>query len=308
MYDAKYALDIKGLRKTFRNGFEALHAIDLRVRAGDFFALLGPNGAGKSTTIGIVSSLVNKSAGRVSIFGIDIDEDFPLAKSYIGVVPQEINFSQFETPFEIVVNQAGYYGIQRRIASERAEKYLKRLALWDRRNENSRNLSSGMKRRLMIARALIHEPQLLILDEPSAGVDIEIRRSMWEFLSRLNAGGTTIILTTHYLEEAEQLCRSIAIIDDGKIVEDTSMRTLLTKLYAETFVLDCDSRLDELPALSGFLVSKVDDQTFEVSVEKHQTLNEMFAQISAQGIKIKSMRNKRNRLEELFIKLVYSND
>lgn len=308
MYDAKYALDIKGLRKTFRNGFEALHAIDLRVRAGDFFALLGPNGAGKSTTIGIVSSLVNKSAGRVSIFGIDIDEDFPLAKSYIGVVPQEINFSQFETPFEIVVNQAGYYGIQRRIASERAEKYLKRLALWDRRNENSRNLSSGMKRRLMIARALIHEPQLLILDEPSAGVDIEIRRSMWEFLSRLNAGGTTIILTTHYLEEAEQLCRSIAIIDDGKIVEDTSMRTLLAKLYAETFVLDCDSRLDELPALSGFLVSKVDDQTFEVSVEKHQTLNEMFAQISAQGIKIKSMRNKRNRLEELFIKLVYSND
>ena len=308
MYDAKYALDIKGLRKTFRNGFEALHAIDLRVRAGDFFALLGPNGAGKSTTIGIVSSLVNKSAGRVSIFGIDIDEDFPLAKSYIGVVPQEINFSQFETPFEIVVNQAGYYGIQRRIASERAEKYLKRLALWDRRNENSRNLSSGMKRRLMIARALIHEPQLLILDEPSAGVDIEIRRSMWEFLSRLNAGGTTIILTTHYLEEAEQLCRSIAIIDDGKIVEDTSMRTLLAKLYAETFVLDCDSRLDELPALSGFLVSKVDDQSFEVSVEKHQTLNEMFAQISAQGIKIKSMRNKRNRLEELFIKLVYSND
>lgn len=308
MYDAKYALDIKGLRKTFRNGFEALHAIDLRVRAGDFFALLGPNGAGKSTTIGIVSSLVNKSAGRVSIFGIDIDEDFPLAKSYIGVVPQEINFSQFETPFEIVVNQAGYYGIQRRIASERAEKYLKRLALWDRRNENSRNLSSGMKRRLMIARALIHEPQLLILDEPSAGVDIETRRSMWEFLSRLNAGGTTIILTTHYLEEAEQLCRSIAIIDDGKIVEDTSMRTLLTKLYAETFVLDCDSRLDELPALSGFLVSKVDDRSFEVSVEKHQTLNEMFAQISAQGIKIKSMRNKRNRLEELFIKLVYSND
>ena len=308
MYDAKYALDIKGLRKTFRNGFEALHAIDLRVRAGDFFALLGPNGAGKSTTIGIVSSLVNKSAGRVSIFGIDIDEDFSLAKSYIGVVPQEINFSQFETPLEIVVNQAGYYGIQRRIALERAEKYLRRLALWDRRNENSRNLSGGMKRRLMIARALVHEPQLLILDEPSAGVDIEIRLSMWEFLSRLNKGGTTIILTTHYLEEAEQLCRNIAIIDDGKIVEDTSMRTLLTKLHAETFVLDCDSRLDEPPALSGFLVSKVDDQSFEVIVEKHQPLNEMFAQISAQGVKIKSMRNKRNRLEELFIKLVHSND
>ncbi|MCZ6663857.1 MAG: ABC transporter ATP-binding protein [Gammaproteobacteria bacterium] len=308
MYDAKYALDIKGLRKTFRNGFEALHAIDLRVRAGDFFALLGPNGAGKSTTIGIVSSLVNKTAGRVSIFGIDIDEDFSLAKSYIGVVPQEINFSQFETPLEIVVNQAGYYGIQRRIALERAEKYLKRLALWDRRNENSRNLSGGMKRRLMIARALIHEPRLLILDEPSAGVDIEIRRSMREFLIRLNKRGTTIILTTHYLEEAERLCRNIAIIDDGKIVEDTSMRTLLTKLHAETFILDCDSRLDEPPALSGFLVSKVDDQSFEVIVEKHQTLNEMFAQISAQGVKIKSMRNKRNRLEELFIKLVHSND
>ncbi|MCZ6771507.1 MAG: ABC transporter ATP-binding protein [Proteobacteria bacterium] len=308
MYDAKYALDIKGLRKTFRNGFEALHAIDLRVRAGDFFALLGPNGAGKSTTIGIVSSLVNKTAGRVSIFGIDIDEDFSLAKSYIGVVPQEINFSQFETPLEIVVNQAGYYGIQRRIALERAEKYLKRLALWDRRNENSRNLSGGMKRRLMIARALIHEPRLLILDEPSAGVDIEIRRSMWEFLIRLNKRGTTIILTTHYLEEAERLCRNIAIIDDGKIVEDTSMRTLLTKLHAETFILDCDSRLDEPPALSGFLVSKIDDQSFEVIVEKHQTLNEMFAQISAQGVKIKSMRNKRNRLEELFIKLVHSND
>ncbi len=308
MYDAKYALDIKGLRKTFRNGFEALHAIDLRVRAGDFFALLGPNGAGKSTTIGIVSSLVNKSAGRVSIFGIDIDEDFSLAKSYIGVVPQEINFSQFETPLEIVVNQAGYYGIQRRIALERAETYLKRLALWDRRNENSRNLSGGMKRRLMIARALIHEPRLLILDEPSAGVDIEIRRSMWEFLIGLNKAGTTIILTTHYLEEAEQLCRNIAIIDDGKIVEDTSMRTLLTKLHAETFVLDCDSRLDEPPALNGFLVSKVDDQSFEVIVEKHQTLNEMFAQISAQGVKIKSMRNKRNRLEELFIKLVHPND
>ena len=308
MYDAKYALDIKGLRKTFRNGFEALHAIDLRVRAGDFFALLGPNGAGKSTTIGIVSSLVNKSAGRVSIFGIDIDEDFSLAKSYIGVVPQEINFSQFETPLEIVVNQAGYYGIQRRIALERAETYLKRLALWDRRNENSRNLSGGMKRRLMIARALIHEPRLLILDEPSAGVDIEIRRSMWEFLIGLNKVGTTIILTTHYLEEAEQLCRNIAIIDDGKIVEDTSMRTLLTKLHAETFVLDCDSRLDEPPALNGFLVSKVDDQSFEVIVEKHQTLNEMFAQISAQGVKIKSMRNKRNRLEELFIKLVHPND
>ena len=252
--------------------------------------------------------LINKTAGRVSIFGIDIDEDFSLAKSYIGVVPQEINFSQFETPLEIVVNQAGYYGIQRRIALERAEKYLKRLALWDRRNENSRNLSGGMKRRLMIARALIHEPRLLILDEPSAGVDIEIRRSMWEFLIRLNKRGTTIILTTHYLEEAERLCRNIAIIDNGKIVEDTSMRTLLTKLHAEAFVLDCDSRLDEPPALSGFLVSKVDDQSFEVIVEKHQTLNEMFAQISAQGVKIKSMRNKRNRLEELFIKLVHSND
>jgi ABC-2 type transport system ATP-binding protein len=306
MHDTNYALDINGLRKTYRNGFEALHAIDLHVRAGDFFALLGPNGAGKSTTIGIVSSLINKSGGRVSIFGIDIDDDFPAAKSCIGLVPQEINFSQFESPLEIVVNQAGYYGIRRNIALDRAERYLKQLALWDRRSEISRNLSGGMKRRLMIARALIHEPLLLILDEPTAGVDIEIRYSMWDFLRRLNQLGTTIILTTHYLEEAEQLCRNIAIIDDGNIVEDTTMRELLTRLHAETFVLDCDSTLVEPPVLYGFPVSKVDDHSFEVIVEKHQTLNEVFAQISDRGIMIKSMRNKRNRLEELFIKLVHT--
>ena len=302
------ALDIKGLRKTYRNGVEALRDIDLTVPAGDFFALLGPNGAGKSTTIGIVSSLINKSAGRISIFGIDIDEDFPRARSHIGLVPQEINFSQFESPHNIVVNQAGYYGIRRQLAYKRAERYLKQLDLWDRRNDRSRNLSGGMKRRLMIARALIHEPRLLILDEPTAGVDIETRRQMWDFLMQLNEAGTTIILTTHYLEEAEHLCRNIAIIDDGAIIEDTTMRTLLTKLHVETFVLDCAVGLDALPKLQGFALSKVDDHSLEVTVDKQQNLNEVFEQLSRHGIEIKSMRNKRNRLEELFIKLVQNDD
>ena len=302
------ALDIKGLCKTYRNGVEALRGIDLTIPAGDFFALLGPNGAGKSTTIGIISSLINKSAGRVSIFGIDIDEDFPRARSHIGLVPQEINFSQFESPHNIVVNQAGYYGIRRQLAYRRAEKYLKQLYLWDRRNDTSRNLSGGMKRRLMIARALIHEPRLLILDEPSAGVDIEIRHQMWDFLKQLNEAGTTIILTTHYLEEAEQLCRNIAIIDDGAIIEDTTMRTLLTKLHAETFVLDCAVKLDTMPKLQGFSLSKVDDHSLEVTVDKQQNLNEVFEQLSRHNIEIKSMRNKRNRLEEMFIKLVQNDD
>ena len=302
------AIDIKGLRKIYRNGVEALHGIDLTVPAGDFFALLGPNGAGKSTTIGIVSSLINKSAGRVSIFGIDIDKDFPRARSHIGLVPQEINFSQFESPREILINQAGYYGIRRPIATKRAEKYLKQLDLWDRRNEISRNLSGGMKRRLMIARALIHEPRLLILDEPTAGVDIEVRRQMWDFLVRLNESGTTIILTTHYLEEAEQLCRTIAIIDNGEIVEDTTMRKLLAKLHAETFVLDCANKLDTTPDLKGFPLLKVGDHSLEVIVDQQQNLNEVFEHLSSQGIEIKSMRNKRNRLEELFIKLVHNDD
>ena len=302
------ALDIKGLCKTYRNGVEALRGIDLTIPAGDFFALLGPNGAGKSTTIGIISSLINKSAGRVSIFGIDIDEDFPRARSHIGLVPQEINFSQFESPHNIVVNQAGYYGIRRQLAYRRAEKYLKQLYLWDRRDDTSRNLSGGMKRRLMIARALIHEPRLLILDEPTAGVDIEIRHQMWDFLKQLNEAGTTIILTTHYLEEAEQLCRNIAIIDDGAIIEDTTMRTLLTKLHAETFVLDCAVKLDTMPKLQGFSLSKVDDHSLEVTVDKQQNLNEVFEQLSRHNIEIKSMRNKRNRLEEMFIKLVQNDD
>ena len=302
------ALVIENLRKSYRNGVEALRGIDLTVAAGDFFALLGPNGAGKSTTIGIVSSLVRKSAGRVRIFGIDIDVDFPRAKTFIGVVPQEINFSQFESVQDIIVNQAGYYGIARPLALERAEKYLSQLGLWSRRDDISRTLSGGMKRRLMIARALVHEPRLLILDEPTAGVDIEIRRSMWDFLARLNRAGTTIILTTHYLEEAEQLCRNIAIIDDGNIVENTSMRSLLAKLHAETFVLDCNEALSAAPQLDGFEVSLVDSHCLEVVVDRTRNLNDAFAQLSARGIAVRSMRNKSNRLEELFMRLVQNDE
>lgn len=304
MPEATLALEILSLRKSYRNGVEALRGIDLAVEAGDFFALLGPNGAGKSTTIGIVSSLVRKTAGRVRVFGIDIDVDFPRAKSFLGLVPQEINFSQFETVQEIVLNTAGYYGIPRRLAAARAEKHLGQLGLWDRRDEISRNLSGGMKRRLMIARALMHEPRLLILDEPTAGVDIEVRRSMWEYLSRINRDGTTIILTTHYLEEAEQLCRNIAIIDDGTIVENTSMRTLLAKLHAETFVLDCATELHEAPRLVDFPLTLIDSHSLEVVVDKMQNLNDVFTALSALGIAVKSMRNKSNRLEELFMRLV----
>ena len=308
MPDTAHALLLSDLRKVYRTGNEALRGIDLTVENGDFFALLGPNGAGKSTTIGIVSSLVRKSGGRVEIFGVDIDEDFSLAKSYIGIVPQEINFSQFETVLEILLNQAGYYGIPRRTALERAEKYLGQLSLWERRHEVSRNLSGGMKRRLMIARALVHEPRLLILDEPTAGVDIEIRRSMWEFLSRLNRDGTTIILTTHYLEEAEQLCRNIAIIDGGLIVENSSMRELLGKLNQETFVLDCAAPLPAAPPRGEFAIQRVDDHTLEVVLERGRNLNEVFAELSAEGITVTSMRNKANRLEELFLRLVQENN
>ena len=307
MPDTSHALLLSDLRKVYRNGNEALRGIDLTVEDGDFFALLGPNGAGKSTTIGIVSSLVRKSSGRVEIFGVDIDQDFSLAKSHIGIVPQEINFSQFETVLEILLNQAGYYGIPRRIALERAEKYLGQLSLWERRHEISRNLSGGMKRRLMIARALVHEPRLLILDEPTAGVDIEIRRSMWEFLTRLNRDGTTIILTTHYLEEAEQLCRNIAIIDGGQIVENSAMRELLGKLNKETFVLDCAEALPATPLVGDFVIARVDDHCLEVELERGRNLNEVFAQLSGQGITVTSMRNKANRLEELFLRLVQEN-
>lgn len=298
------ALSIQNLEKVYASGFKALDGISLDVAEGDFFALLGPNGAGKSTTIGIISSLVKKTAGRVEVFGADIDQDFPLAKSFIGVVPQEFNFNSFEKPFDILVAQAGYYGIPARVAMERAEKYLKILGLWDKHDAPARMLSGGMKRRLMIARALVHEPRLLILDEPTAGVDIELRRSMWDFLKEMNAQGTTIILTTHYLEEAESLCRHIAIIDHGRIVQHSSMKSLLRKLQQETFILDVEEPLPEPLVLAGFELNRVDAHSLEVVVSKGQRLNDLFALLSAQGIHVNSMRNKANRLEELFVKLV----
>jgi ABC-2 type transport system ATP-binding protein len=301
------ALSINNLRKIYANGFEALKGVDIDVEEGDFFALLGPNGAGKSTTIGIICSLVNKTAGQVSVFGVDIDQDFPAAKRFIGIVPQEFNFNQFEKVFDIVVNQAGYYGMPRELACQRAEKYLKKLALWEKRDTASRNLSGGMKRRLMIARALVHEPKLLILDEPTAGVDIEIRRSMWEFLQEINQQGTTIILTTHYLEEAENLCRNIAIIDQGEIVQNSSMKTLLKELNTETFILDVEVPLEQAPKLSGYQCQLMDAHSFEVAVDKAAGLNGLFAELSKQGIAVSSMRNKANRLEELFVNLVSQN-
>lgn len=299
------ALDIAGLTKTYANGTKALKGIDLQVDEGDFFALLGPNGAGKSTTIGIISSLVNKSEGEVNVFGHSMDVDLIKAKSCIGLVPQEFNFNQFETLQQIVVNQAGYYGVPRDVAKQRAEKYLRQLDLWEKRNERARELSGGMKRRLMIARALMHEPKMLILDEPTAGVDIEIRRSMWTFLKDINEQGVTIILTTHYLEEAEMLCRNIAIIDKGTIVENTSMKALLTKLNVETFVLDLPAN-SVAPSLEGFQHRMLDDHTLEVDVPKESGLNGVFSQLSEQGIMVLSMRNKANRLEELFVRMMES--
>ncbi|WP_290522528.1 ABC transporter ATP-binding protein [Alcanivorax sp.] len=301
------ALTIRNLTKTYANGVEALKGIDLEVEQGDFFALLGPNGAGKSTTIGVISSLVNKSGGEVSIFGHSLDNDRSRAKTKIGVVPQEFNFNQFEKVFDIVVTQAGFYGIPAPLARERAEKYLRQLGLWDKRDKQSRTLSGGMKRRLMIARALVHEPDLLILDEPTAGVDIELRRSMWDFLTRINNEGKTIILTTHYLEEAESLCRNIAIIDHGTIVENTSMRALLEKLQVETFILDLARPVDSVPELDGFDVSLRDSQTLEVAVPKTQSLNTLFVALAEQQFEVMSMRNKANRLEELFVRLVEQN-
>jgi len=298
------ALTIENLSKVYDNGFEALKGISLEVEQGDFFALLGPNGAGKSTTIGITCSLVAKSGGTVSVLGVDIDQDFPAAKKFIGIVPQEFNFNQFENTFDIVVNQAGFYGLPRELAKERAEKYLKALGLWDKRDTPSRMLSGGMKRRLMIARALVHEPRLLILDEPTAGVDIEMRRSMWDFLREINAQGTTIILTTHYLEEAEALCRHIAIINHGEIVEHTSMKSLLRQLHREVFILDCVEDLPEQVEIRGFISVRIDDHTLEVAVEQGQQINEVFAQLDRLGIHISSMRNRANRLEEMFVNLV----
>lgn len=298
------ALAIKSLTKTYANGFEALKGISLEVKEGDFFALLGPNGAGKSTTLGIVSSLVNKTAGEVKVFGYDLDTEKTLAKMQLGVVPQEFNFNTFERVQDILVTQAGYYGISRQQALERSEFYLNKLGLWDKRNEAARMLSGGMKRRLMIARALVHEPRLLILDEPTAGVDIELRRSMWSFLQEINARGTTIILTTHYLEEAESLCRNIAIIDQGRIVENTSMKRLLQTLNTEAFILDLAADLVEMPTLSGYTLRQIDAHTLEVNIQKGMGVNQLFTQLSEQGITVLSMRNKSNRLEELFVSLV----
>ena len=298
------ALSIKNLHKTYKNGFQALKGIDLEVESGDFFALLGPNGAGKSTTIGIITGLVTKSGGSVSIYGHDIEHEIEAAKTHIGLVPQEINFSQFEPVIDIVVNQAGYYGLERTLAKQRAAKYLKALGLWEKRNDRSRTLSGGMKRRLMIARALVHEPKLLILDEPTAGVDIELRRSMWEFLRATNLNGTTIILTTHYLEEAERLCRKIAIIDQGEIIENTSMKRLLAQLNMETFILDIRQHLIEPPLVNGYHLRFVDETTLEVDVSKALGINELFRGLSERGVEVVSMRNKANRLEELFIRLL----
>jgi ABC-2 type transport system ATP-binding protein len=298
------ALELSKLSKTYPNGVQALKGIDLCVEEGDFFALLGPNGAGKSTTIGIVTSLVTKSGGTAAVFGHDIDRDFSAAKACIGLVPQELNLNQFEKVESIVATQGGYYGLPRRVALERAEKYLRELQLWDRRHDIARSLSGGMKRRLMIARALVHEPRLLILDEPTAGVDIEIRRSMWDYLRKVNAEGVTIILTTHYLEEAENLCRNVAIIDQGRIIENDRMSRVLRKLQVETFVLTLENEIDALPALDGYTVRRVDPATLEVDVASRQGINELFHALSAGGVKVASMRNKANRLEELFIRLV----
>jgi ABC-2 type transport system ATP-binding protein len=299
-----YALSVHGLSKRYRNGVHALQGIDLQVAEGDFFALLGPNGAGKSTLISICTSLVTKTAGSVQVFGHDLDTDLEGAKSCIGIVPQEFNLNMFETPETIVVNQAGFYGIPRALARERAEKYLRQLSLWDKRRSMTRTLSGGMKRRLMIARALVHEPKLLILDEPTAGVDIEIRRSMWDFLRGLNEQGITIILTTHYLEEAENLCRNIAIIDRGRIAEADRMDSLLRRLHVETLVLSLRAPIAMAPQIAGYEFQLADPQTLEVEIAKDQDLNGLFASLSAEGVQVVSMRNKVNRLEEIFMRLV----
>ena len=298
------ALSIKDLTKTYANGNRALKGINFSVDAGDFYALLGPNGAGKTTAIGIISSLVNKSGGEVEIFGHNIDTELAAAKACIGLVPQEVNLNLWELVHNTVLNQAGYYGLGHRLAHERAEKYLRALRLWDRRDDNARSLSGGMKRRLMIARALVHEPRLLILDEPTAGVDIEIRRSMWDFLRDINDAGTTIILTTHYLEEAESLCRHVAIIDEGTIIEDARMSTVLRKLQREVFVLSLAEPLHEAPVLEGFETVLREDGELEVDKGPGVDLNDLFAQLNQRNINVVSLRNKANRLEELFMRLV----
>ena len=304
----EYALEINGLKKIYDNNVEALKGIDLKIAKGDFFALLGPNGAGKSSTIGIISSITNKTEGNIKIFGIDVDQDFAKAKSFLGVVAQEINFSQFENVEDIVITQAGYYGIPKDIAKERCKNLLEKLSLWDKRNDQARNLSGGQKRRLMIAKALVHEPKLLLLDEPTAGVDIELRREMWNFLSDINKNGTTIILTTHYLEEAEQHCNNIAIIDEGTIVENTSMKELLSRLSIQSFVLDLQDEVSELPNFSIYDLKLQDPKTLIATLTKDDDLNNLFNQLTDHGIKVKSMRNEQNRLEELFIRLIKDKD
>lgn len=300
----EFALSVQNLKKTYHGGVEALKGISFDVHKGDFMALLGPNGAGKSTTIGIISSLINKTAGKVFIFDTDIDINFALAKRYIGVVPQEFNFNLFEKVKDILYFQAGYFGIEPKIAKQRVEKYLKLLDIWDKRDQPSRSLSGGMKRRLMIARALVHKPRLLILDEPTAGVDIELRRSMWSFLEEINQNGTTIILTTHYLEEAEHLCRTIGIINHGEIVENTTMKELLDKLDRETFILDLVSKQEQSVEIPNCSSKLIDSTTLEVDITKDRSLNDIFTSLETKGIKVKSLRNKTNRLEELFVKLV----
>ena len=299
-----HALQVNNLTKTYANGVEALKGVSLDVEEGDFFALLGPNGAGKSTLIGIISSLVNASSGEVNVFGTSVQQNRSKAMSHIGLVPQELNFNQFEKPIDIIVNQAGYYGIGRKVAHERAEKYLRQLQLWDKHDKISRLLSGGMKRRLMIARAMVNEPRLLILDEPTAGVDIEIRRSMWEFIREINESGTTVILTTHYLEEAEELCRNIAIIDHGEIVQNTDMKALLSTLDIETFVLDIREPVTKVPQVDGIEFKIRDEFTLEASLPKQKSLNTLFSALDGIGVKVMSMRNKANRLEELFLRMV----
>ena len=304
------AISIKDLDKTYANGVEALKGVSLEVQQGDFFALLGPNGAGKSTIIGVISTLINKSGGSVEVFGRSVDTHIYETKLDLGVVPQEINFSQFERVKDIVLTQAGYYGLPRKLAKERCDKYLKKLGLWEKRFDRSRSLSGGMKRRLMIARALVHEPRLLILDEPTAGIDIEIRRSMWDFLTEINANGTTIILTTHYLEEAEQMCRNIAIIDEGEIIENTSMKKLIAELDSQVFILDTPNEIKTKPEITidDALIHRIDAHSFEVKVPSGKLINEVFEELDKQGIKISSMRNKTNRLEQLFLSRLRNNE
>ena len=301
------ALVINNLTKTYSNGLKALHGINLEIPHGDFFALLGPNGAGKSTTIGIITSLIKKTSGEIKIYGIDIDKDFVKAKTHIGLVPQEINFNTFEPISEIITNQAGYYGVTREIALPESEKLLKKLNLWDKRDQYSRNLSGGMQRRLMVARALIHKPKLLILDEPTAGADVEVRRLMWDYLKFLNENGTTIILTTHYLEEAEHLCKNIAIIDDGKILENSSMKNFLSQLKNEKFILYTEEKVSKNLTLESRNLNIIDDHTIEISISDDSDINSLIQDLSNKGIKVKSLKNKTSRLEELFMRLVDKN-